>query len=229
MGDHGASGCEHKSSGGEQRDFSKLQSHLTTTILQLGLIIMHLAPLIHPARHRTVHHLASRRALPSHVSPSHSRTSINTTTPAMSSSSSDDTRLRIVRSLFARKAEDGTLEETLVTYLRVKEDDGHGNAKTRYLFLAGRSSGAGRGRLRVRSAAKHAPCGERSEAGLVWAAGLDTCGERRLTPVTRLGECMLHKGKSNSNGTFSRGKTWRLSDMRALEQMGVSLRMLVQA
>ncbi len=55
----------------------------------------------------------------------------------MSSSSSEDTRTRIVRSLFSRKAEDGTLEETLVTYLRVKEDDGHGAVKTRYLFLAG--------------------------------------------------------------------------------------------
>lgn len=52
-------------------------------------------------------------------------------------SSSDETRTRIVRSLFSRKAEDGTLEETLVTYLRVKEDDGHGSAKARYLFLAG--------------------------------------------------------------------------------------------
>ncbi|BEJ16672.1 hypothetical protein CspHIS471_0600730 [Cutaneotrichosporon sp. HIS471] len=93
----------------------------------------------------------------------------------MASSSSEDTRTLIVRSLFSRKADDGTLEETLVTYLRVKEDDGHGSSKTRYLFLA----------------------------------------------VTRLGECMLHKGKSNSNGTFSRGKTWRLSDMRALEQIGL--------
>lgn len=34
---------------------------------------------------------------------------------------------------------------------------------------------------------------------------------------------MLHKGKSNANGTFSRGKTWRLSDMRSLEQIGVRL------
>ncbi|GMK58498.1 hypothetical protein CspeluHIS016_0505300 [Cutaneotrichosporon spelunceum] len=92
----------------------------------------------------------------------------------MASSSGEDTRALIVRSLFSRKAEDGTLEETLVSYLRVKEDDGHGSLKTRYLFLA----------------------------------------------VTRLGECMLHKGKSNSNGTFSRGKTWRLSDMRTLEQIG---------
>lgn len=39
--------------------------------------------------------------------------------------------------MFSRKAEDGTLEETLVTYLRVKEGDGHGNLKGRYLFLAG--------------------------------------------------------------------------------------------
>lgn len=53
-----------------------------------------------------------------------------------------------------------------------------------------------------------------------WQVGGMALGE--LTPVTRLGECMLHKGKSNSNGTFSRGKTWRLSDMRALEQIGVS-------
>lgn len=130
-------------------------------------------------------------------------------------SSSDETRHRIVRSLFSRKAEDGTLEETLVTYLRVKEDDGHGNAKSRYLMLAG---GYGR---EVRR-------GVREER--VWARDCRSEDERGLakrapanSTVTRLGECMLHKGKSNTNGTFSRGKTWRLSDMRALEQIGVSL------
>lgn len=40
--------------------------------------------------------------------------------------------------------------------------------------------------------------------------------------MNKHGRPLLHKGKKNSNGTFSKGKTWQLDDMRVLEQIGVS-------
>nr|XP_019048902.1 exocyst protein [Kwoniella bestiolae CBS 10118]OCF27832.1 exocyst protein [Kwoniella bestiolae CBS 10118] len=52
--------------------------------------------------------------------------------------SSDDTRQHIITSLFSKRDEDGTPEETLISYLKVYEEDagdGHGQ-KSRYLMLA---------------------------------------------------------------------------------------------
>jgi hypothetical protein len=40
--------------------------------------------------------------------------------------------------------------------------------------------------------------------------------------ATKHGKPLLHKAKQNSNGTFSKGKTWQLEDMRQVEQLGVS-------
>lgn len=56
----------------------------------------------------------------------------------MSRSSSDEVKAAIVASLFARKDETGTPEETLVSYLKVNEQEG-GQTKARYLMLAGES------------------------------------------------------------------------------------------
>jgi hypothetical protein len=51
---------------------------------------------------------------------------------------SDDTRQYIVSSIFSRRDETGTPEETLIAYLKVFEDEGGSEgAKTRYLMLAG--------------------------------------------------------------------------------------------
>ncbi|WWC99370.1 hypothetical protein V866_006271 [Kwoniella sp. B9012] len=53
--------------------------------------------------------------------------------------SSDDTRQHIISSLFAKRDEDGTPEETLISYLKVYEEDpgdSHGGPKSRYLMLA---------------------------------------------------------------------------------------------
>lgn len=50
----------------------------------------------------------------------------------------DDTKHHIVQSLFARVDESGTAEETLISYLKVYEDEGEGGQKTRYLMLAGK-------------------------------------------------------------------------------------------
>lgn len=36
------------------------------------------------------------------------------------------------------------------------------------------------------------------------------------------GDAFIHKSKENSNGTFSVGKTWKLSELRAVEVVGVS-------
>ncbi|WWC58251.1 uncharacterized protein I303_100789 [Kwoniella dejecticola CBS 10117] len=53
--------------------------------------------------------------------------------------SSDDVRQHIISSLFSRRDEDGTPDETLISYLKVYEEDagdGHGGQKSRYLMLA---------------------------------------------------------------------------------------------
>jgi hypothetical protein len=59
---------------------------------------------------------------------------------------SDDTRHHIVQSLFSKTDEQGTVEETLISYVKVYEDEGASNGqpgggepKTRYLMLAGES------------------------------------------------------------------------------------------
>lgn len=46
-----------------------------------------------------------------------------------------DEERALTRSLFSKRDEDGTLEESLVSYIKVFEDDG-GHGKTRYLMLA---------------------------------------------------------------------------------------------
>jgi len=50
----------------------------------------------------------------------------------------DDTKHHIVSSLFSRVDETGTPEETLISYLKIYEDEGEGGQKTRYLMLAGK-------------------------------------------------------------------------------------------
>ena len=44
-----------------------------------------------------------------------------------------------------------------------------------------------------------------------------------MLAVTKLGKVVLHKAKRNSNLTFSKGKTWALEDVRAVEVVNVSL------
>ncbi|WWC85953.1 uncharacterized protein L201_000823 [Kwoniella dendrophila CBS 6074] len=53
--------------------------------------------------------------------------------------STDDVRQHIISSLFSKRDEDGTPEETLISYLKVYEEDpgdSHGGQKSRYLMLA---------------------------------------------------------------------------------------------
>lgn len=40
--------------------------------------------------------------------------------------------------------------------------------------------------------------------------------------VTKFGKVVMHKAKRNNNLSFSKGKTWHLDDVRALEVIGVS-------
>ena len=54
----------------------------------------------------------------------------------------DDTKHHIVQSLFSKVDEQGTADETLISYLKVYEDEGEGGQKTRYLMLAGMSTSA---------------------------------------------------------------------------------------
>lgn len=55
---------------------------------------------------------------------------------------SDETRQHIIASVFSRNAADGTPEETLISYVKVYEQEGEGSAglKSRYLLLAGELS-----------------------------------------------------------------------------------------
>lgn len=127
--------------------------------------------------------------------------------------SSDDVRQHIVQSLFSRYDEQGTAEETLISFVKIYEEegDGVGNQKTRYLMLAGTYLG--------RRARKSLPACHASAA----RAGVER--ERELTTdplVTKFGKVVLHKCKRNNNLSFSKGKTWQLEDTRGLEVMGVS-------
>lgn len=50
----------------------------------------------------------------------------------------EDVQVLINRSLFSRTDADGTLEENMIDYLRIYEQDpGGGASKTRWLMLAG--------------------------------------------------------------------------------------------
>lgn len=52
----------------------------------------------------------------------------------------DDVRAHITASLCAQRAPDGTPEETLITFLKVYEEDPAGGTKSRYLILAGKAA-----------------------------------------------------------------------------------------
>jgi hypothetical protein len=109
-------------------------------------------------------------------------------------SSSDETRRHIISSIFPPRDEDGIPEETLISYVKVYEEEAgspEGGAKTRYLMLAGRSTL----KLVIMS--------------LIWRS------------VTKFGKVVIHKAKRNNNLSFSKGKTWQLEDMRVLEVVGV--------
>ena len=43
-----------------------------------------------------------------------------------------------------------------------------------------------------------------------------------MLSVSKYGKVFLHKAKRNNNGSFSKGKTWNLEDMRQIEVVTVS-------
>ena len=115
----------------------------------------------------------------------------------------DDVRQHIINSLFWKKDESGTADETLISFLKVYEEEPGDKTgpKTRYLMLAGES---GSQRLGLKLAARSA----REKFKLTMA-------------VTKMGKVVIHKAKRNANLSFSKGKTWNLEDMRVLEVIGV--------
>ena len=127
--------------------------------------------------------------------------------------SSDEVRTHIVSSLFSRKDEQGTPEETLISFLKVFEQEDGSGYKTRYLMLAGEWPC----RISTSGWSLHAasiPLSQPGKRGI----GCDPL----LTPVTKLGRVVIHKAKRNNNLSFSKGKTWSLEDMRGLEVISVS-------
>lgn len=115
---------------------------------------------------------------------------------AVGSSNPDDIRAHIIASLFSRYDESGTAEETLISFVKVLERDdsapGSSSAGTPGVG-PGESGGAGGDKTRY-----------------------------LMLAVTKLGKVVLHKAKRNSNMTFSKGKTWGLEDVRAVEVVHVS-------
>ena len=101
-------------------------------------------------RHRRVTHSVTPRCLRTrHTQPSHHHHSYHRSTPqtgpTMSSSgsktaSTDDVRHHIMSSVLARRGPDGQPEETLISYIKVYEQDEGGTGfKSRYLILVGES------------------------------------------------------------------------------------------
>jgi hypothetical protein len=134
----------------------------------------------------------------------------------------EDVGMAISSSLFSRRDENGNPEESLVDYLCIQEQDQHG-VKTRWLILAGEwEVGTERRRERRRAAERR---GEERRPGQAMLGGApEVRMESADAPVTKMGKAVLHKAKQNSNGSFSKGKTWMLDDMRQMEQSGVSWR-----
>lgn len=126
------------------------------------------------------------------------------------------TKQDIIASLFSKRAvEDGNLEESYISHVKIFEDDGEGGGvKARYLTLSGASLSA--------SFSPLAPACPLHLYGYLSAGEADGCPfVLGWVTAARSGRCFVHKAKRNSNGTFSKGKTWNLEDLRVLEVVDV--------
>lgn len=106
-----------------------------------------------------------------------------------------DQRQRIIASVFSRRNAADELEETYVSHVKIWEDAGPegGGRKPRYILLSRTLLS-----LRCRTHKTHSSAE----------------GAR--------GNGFIHKSKLNTNGTYSVGKTWRLSELRGVQIVNVS-------
>ncbi|KTW25974.1 hypothetical protein T552_03248 [Pneumocystis carinii B80] len=100
-----------------------------------------------------------------------------------STDDSNNTKIRIIRSLFSNRTENGDLIENYITHVKVFEE-------SHYLFPDGQST-------------QH------------------TTRKRRciLISVKNNGKVQVHKSRENSNGTFSIGKTWDMSELQRIDNV----------
>lgn len=105
-----------------------------------------------------------------------------------------DQRQKIIASVFSRRNASGNLEEAYVSHVKIWEDAGveGGGKKPRYILLS-----------------------RMSLVFFVEMVGINLGAEANN------GSGFIHKSKLNTNGSFSVGKTWTLSELRAVEVVNV--------
>lgn len=105
-----------------------------------------------------------------------------------------DQRQKIIASVFSRRNASGNLEEAYVSHVKIWEDAGveGGGKKPRYILLS-----------------------RMSPVPFVEMVGINLGAEANN------GSGFIHKSKLNTNGSFSVGKTWTLSELRAVEVVNV--------
>lgn len=110
----------------------------------------------------------------------------------------------VISSLFSRRNEAGTVEESYVSHVQIWEEPSAnegGGLKSRYIILGGRTSALYR--LNERSGCEHY--------------------SSTICTAQRNGNASIYKAKKNQNQTFSIGKTWKLVDLRGVEVNDVSV------
>jgi len=105
-----------------------------------------------------------------------------------------DVKQSIIASVFSRRNATGSLEETYVSHIKIWEDAGTEGRKARYILLSRMSSTKG---LHLH----------------IYLSFVEANN----------GSGFIHKSKLNSNSTFSVGKTWKLSELRGLQVITVSV------
>lgn len=106
----------------------------------------------------------------------------------------DHTKQRIIASVFDKRNSGAAIKETYVGHIKIWEDAGEDSGKKpRYILLS-----------------------RMSLSSVFWGCfnsyseGSDGTG-------------FLHKSKLNTNGSFSVGKTWKLSELRGIEVSNVRI------
>lgn len=108
-----------------------------------------------------------------------------------------DVRKRIIDSVFSKRNATGKLEESYVAHVKIWEEAGedNGGRKPRYILLS------------------------RMFYEIKISAELT-----RFTDIEASnGTGFIHKSKLNTNGTFSVGKTWKLTELRGIKVISVSV------
>jgi hypothetical protein len=112
--------------------------------------------------------------------------------PLVTMSDSDPTRQRIIASVFDKRNAGAPIQETYVGHIKIWEEAGEDSGrKPRYILLS-------------------------SMLIISLQEGCLDCPS-----VASDGSGFIHKSKLNTNGSFSVGKTWKVSELRGIEVVNV--------